>query len=267
MNGIYIVHVTGKENKFSLKIISNGNHKYKNDIQYVGQISINNYEKSAETEEPGVIHFFVYSGNKITKIADSPSESKTYEVEFYECKDADGKNYPIVQIGEQWWMAENLAYNVGYGCWVYDNDENNLAKYGRLYTLETAKTTCPSGWHLPTDDEWKQLEMAIGMSQSEADDTDWRGTNEGTKLKTTSGWNNNGSGIDNFGFSGLPGGELLNGGNGFQGIGYYSLWWSATERSTSESAWYRSMQHNRTNINRYGHINGGNGMSVRCVKE
>ena len=81
----------------------------------------------------------------------------------------DGKTYKTTKIGTQWWMAENLAYNVGDGCWAYNNDESNVATYGRLYIWEAAQAACPSGWHLPSENEWKQLEMAIGMSQSETD--------------------------------------------------------------------------------------------------
>jgi uncharacterized protein (TIGR02145 family) len=150
----------------------------------------------------------------------------------------DGKTYKTVKIGEQWWMAENLAYDVGDGSWAYNNDERNVKTYGRLYTLEAAKKACPSadGWHLPTDEEWEQMEIAIGMSQSEADDTACRGTNEGTKLKATSGWDSNGNGTDDYGFSGLPGG-FRNPFGGFSGIGRSGNWWSATEYSTSYT-WY-----------------------------
>jgi uncharacterized protein (TIGR02145 family) len=150
----------------------------------------------------------------------------------------DGKTYKTVKIGEQWWMAENLAYDVGDGSWAYNNDESNVKTYGRLYKWKAAKIACPSGWHLPTDDEWKQMEMAIGISQSEADDTGWRGTNEGTKLKATSGWIDNGNGTDDYGFSGLPGGYRYPGGS-FITIGSTGAWWSATEYPTS-TAWPRA---------------------------
>ena len=180
----------------------------------------------------------------------------------------DGDEYKWVKIGEQIWMAENLAYNVGDGCWAYNNDISNVATYGRLYTWEAAKIACPSGWHIPTDDEWKQLEMAIGMSQSEADDDGWRGTNEGTKLKSTSGWNNNGSssgnGTDDYGFSALPGGLMTLDGS-FDFVGRNGRWWSATEKS-SEYMWLRVLASYNARIYRPG------GMkiaphSIRCVKD
>ena len=180
------------------------------------------------------------------------------------------KTYKTVKIGNQWWMAENLAYDVGDGCWAYDNDESNVATYGRLYNLEAALKACPSGWHLPTDDEWKQLEMAIGMSQSEADGIDARGTDEGIKLKATSGWENNGNGTDDFGFSALPGGSRATAGV-FYGTGNSACWWSATEsNSTSEwngiGAWTRYMYSADTKLYR-NYFYKELGYSVRCVRD
>jgi uncharacterized protein (TIGR02145 family) len=181
----------------------------------------------------------------------------------------DDKTYKTVKIGNQWWMSENLAYDVSDGCWAYNNDESNVATYGRLYTWEAAKNACPSGWHLPTDDEWKQLEMAIGMSQSEADDTGWRGTNEGTKLKDTSGWYNNsfinGNGTDDFGFSALPGGYRTTSLGYFFDISYHGTWWSATVYG-SDYAWRRYVNYNNTGVGR-NDVNKGNGHSVRCVRD
>ncbi len=179
----------------------------------------------------------------------------------------DGHEYKWVQIGEQYWMAENLAYNAGAGCWAYNNEQYTLATFGRLYTWEAAKAACPSGWHLATDDEWKQLEIAIGMSQSEADTTHWRGTNEGLKLKATSRWNDNGNGngngTDDYGFSGLPGGHLYSDGI-FRRIGTYGHWWS-TEYS-SNSAWARYLSYDYTKLFRNTR-NKEDGFSVRCVRD
>jgi uncharacterized protein (TIGR02145 family) len=161
-------------------------------------------------------------------------------------------------------MAKNLAFNAGTGCWAYENNENNVETYGRLYNWETAKTACPSGWHLPTDDEWKQLEMAIGMSQNEADDFSWRGKSEGTKLKTTIGWKNNGNGSDEYGFSALPSGFRFPNGD-FIDIGYNGYWWSATE-NYSVTAWTRNLLADTPTIVRDDH-DKGSGYSVRCVKD
>lgn len=179
----------------------------------------------------------------------------------------DGNIYKWVEIGEQIWMAENLAYNVGDGCWVYSDEWRTLTTYGRLYTWEAAKAACPAGWHLPSDDEWKQLEMAIGMSHSEADDTYYRGINEGTKLKATNSWFENGNGTDDFGFSAIPGGfrEYNFGYGDFITYGTQGCWWCDAEDASS-TAWYRYLVWDYAYVGRqptwkvYG-------LSVRCVKD
>jgi uncharacterized protein (TIGR02145 family) len=196
----------------------------------------------------------------------------------------DGKTYKTVKIGEQWWMAENLAYlpsvvpsSTGsrkkpyYYVYGYEGTSVSAAiltpnydTYGVLYNWPAALNACPSGWHLPTDDEWKQMEMAIGMSQSEADDAGWRGTNEGTKLKATSGWSDNRNGTDDYGFSVLPGGYRYSTGN-FTTIGSHGYWWSATEGSASY-AWFRYLNYSTTTIYRL-YYTKEYGFSVRCVRD
>lgn len=174
----------------------------------------------------------------------------------------DGKNYKTIKIGHQVWMAENLNY-ASSNSWCYDNNSSTCALYGRLYTYETANNVCPSGWHLPSDDEWKQLEMAIGMSQSDADDSGWRGTNEGTKLKATSGWKSPGNGTDAYGFTALPGGYRSSDGT-FYNIYYYGYWWSATEGNASARG--RNVGYGSSNASSYDY-NKEVGFSVRCVRD
>ncbi|HIA36920.1 MAG TPA: hypothetical protein EYN89_09405, partial [Flavobacteriales bacterium] len=127
----------------------------------------------------------------------------------------DGKTYKTVIIGTQEWMAENLAFKPSSGnYWAYDDNNSNVAKYGYLYDWETAQNVCPSGWHLPTDEEWTTL-------------TDYLGGEEvaGTKMKSTSGWKDNGIGTNESGFSGLPGGYRYDDGY-YSSIGWSGLWWS-----------------------------------------
>ncbi|MCF6366593.1 MAG: hypothetical protein L3J35_10370 [Bacteroidales bacterium] len=80
----------------------------------------------------------------------------------------DKKTYKIVQIENQIWMSENLAYNAGSGCWAYNNDNNNVNTYGYLYDWETSKNVCPQGWHLPSKKEFDTLLNNVGGAGSKA---------------------------------------------------------------------------------------------------
>jgi uncharacterized protein (TIGR02145 family) len=78
----------------------------------------------------------------------------------------DGKIYKTVKIGDQWIMAENLAYKPDSGkFWAYENDENNIAIYGYLYDWETAVNIAPEGWHLPSRKEWRTIEKKLGAKR------------------------------------------------------------------------------------------------------
>lgn len=180
-------------------------------------------------------------------------------------KDArDGKIYKYIKIGNQEWMAENLAYKTAEGSWYsYDSDIFG-AKMGRLYTWEAAKHAVPTGWHLPTDEEWKKLEISIGMSLIDADASDFRGKVEGTALKSTSQWSEDGNGTDAFGFSALPGGFRSSSGDYFV-LGWQGYWWTATESDTNY-AWHRMLKYNDFRVNRSGSYEG-EAYSVRCVKD
>jgi len=175
----------------------------------------------------------------------------------------DGQVYETIVIGSQIWMAENLNYEIT-NSWWYNNRSDNGDVYGRLYTWDAALTACPTGWSLPSDDQWKQMEMALGMSQSEADDTDYRGTDEGIKMKSTSGWNDNGNGTNSSGFNALPGGRRSNY-ESFSSLGDDGYWWSRTEGSWSARAWRRSLYYDYGQVDRYS-IYKTDGYSVRCLK-
>ena len=145
----------------------------------------------------------------------------------------DGKKYKIVKIGSQTWMAENLNYEAS-GSKCYDNNSGNCAKYGRLYDWNTARSVCPSGWHLPSKSEWDMLSNAVGGEDV-----------AGKKLKAKSGWNSldgtNGNGTNDYGFSALPGGGGSGIPNGsFGNVGLLGHWWSISEYGSS-SAYRKGM--------------------------
>jgi len=206
------------------------------------------------------------------------------------CEDIDGNVYETIQIGEQLWMAENLKvthYNNGdeiaypsnenfgslgggqYG--VYDNDPSNADIYGNLYNfaaVDDDRGVCPAGWHVPSDEEFIELEMELGMSELLANSTGYRGTDEGSKLAGSSDlWNDgdldNNSEFGTSGFNVLPAG-YRNGSNGFYfSMGNFGYFWSSSEDDSSY-AWYRVLSYNYSSV--YRNFNyKPYGFSVRCL--
>ena len=125
----------------------------------------------------------------------SSSRDTTYNAEKNTLTDTrDGQVYRTVTIGDQVWMAENLNFETD-SSYCYNDSAKYCAKYGRLYEWSAAMDACPSGWHLPDTAEWKTLLAAVGGDSI-----------AGMKLKSTSGWNSDGNGTDDFGFTVLPAG-------------------------------------------------------------
>lgn len=80
----------------------------------------------------------------------------------------DGKTYPTVVIGNQVWMAANLAYKpIGEKFWAYQNEDKYVSRYGYLYNWETAKNVCPEGWSLPSLEDFEILLYTIGGNGSD----------------------------------------------------------------------------------------------------
>lgn len=185
----------------------------------------------------------------------------------------DNIEYKWVNIGSQTWMAENLAFECG-GSWAYNNDRSYVPIEGRLYDWQTALNACPQGWHLPSDDEWKQLEEYIGIDALVLDEYGWRGTNEGDDLKSHSGWYNNGHGNDKYGFNAVPNGILLQS-NFSQNPHFYAQWWTSSESKNNENPYinpdfetaiYRTLSFGRSDIEK-ADIFKGSAIAVRCVKD
>jgi uncharacterized protein (TIGR02145 family) len=204
--------------------------------------------------------------------------------------DIDGNVYETVQIGGQLWMAENLKvthyqnsedipyiYNdPQYGAYInYNNNDDNVAVYGRLYNwfaVNDERGLCPDNWHVPSDDEFKSLEMYLGMSESEANGEGLRGTDEGGQLKEEGDehWNSPNTGATNeTGFTALPGGnrryETYTNQEIFSGLNRYGFFWSSSEVYTV-NAWYRVFSYDYSESNRY-HLSKANAFSVRCVED
>lgn len=176
----------------------------------------------------------------------------------------DGKIYKSIVIGTQEWMADNLAFKTETGSWIYGGSVELGDKYGRLYTWDAAIIAVPAGWHLPTDSEWKLLELTLGMSQTDADNIEGRGTNQGEQLKAVTGWAENGGGTDMVGFASLPGGFRTNSGDCYV-ENWAGYWWTSTENNSSD-AWFRYIATANPKVYRkIGYKEDA--YSVRCIKD
>ena len=173
----------------------------------------------------------------------------------------DGQSYNWVKIGSQIWMAENLKFKIK-GSSYYD-----LYQYGRLYTYETAIKICPSGWHLPSDNEWKILESILGMNEENLNSNNRNRYvgNEGKILKSKIGWRYNGNGIDKYGFKALPGGFYQRYSKKFLHYGSFAYFWTSTSYD-EENAIYRTLGSEWQSIDK-GDIYKVHGLSCRCLKD
>jgi len=199
-----------------------------------------------------------------------------------------GQVYKAVLIGNQCWMAENL--NIGEMIngkldmtnngvvekYCYSNDPGNCEIYGGLYqwsemmeynTIAGVQGICPSGWHIPTDDEWKILEGTVDSRYFVGDpiwnETGFIGYDAGEKLKSATGWDSGGNGTNDFGFNALPGGYRNTDGN-FGELNRGALFWPSSEFSSS-TAWYRYLYYKSSKVYR-NELNKVRGRSVRCLQ-
>ncbi|NOQ25368.1 MAG: hypothetical protein GQ564_08395 [Bacteroidales bacterium] len=184
----------------------------------------------------------------------------------------DGKTYKTVTIGDQIWMAENLNYETDTGSWFYKDEQTNEEVYGRLYTWEAAIEACPTGWHLPTDDEWKELERFLEMSESNINGTSMtRGASVfiSTHLKEvgTTHWQDSDyiDYMDNSTeFTALPGGFRYSHVE-YTGMRLFGYFWTSTEENAT-SAWVRVLHYDNFGIWRKTE-NKNSAISVRCIKD
>lgn len=172
--------------------------------------------------------------------------------------------------------ARHDSFTTGGYCW-YDNDLSNI-NYGLLYNWYAVDTKklCPTGWHIPTDADWLELESYVD-SKYKKNDSIWfseqmRGYDAGKKLKSDIGWPENDNGTDEFGFSGLPAGSrtrLIS----FSGQNKNSIFWTSNDYSgqygrspqNSSLAWGRELSAYSNGISRNPYDKRV-GASVRCIK-
>lgn len=280
-----------KENKFSIKISQreikqpeNKAVKAKNNIKKAGKSII-----EMEYNAGDLLKLTGKSDNYLTVVMQTVSKDEEITFNFVECKDADNNNYAVIGIGEQLWMMQNLNIGVKINGsqeqtnnsmvekYCYEDKESNCAVYGGLYQWnemmqyiegEKGRGICPIGWHIPSDDDWKELEIYLGMSQSEADKQNaWRGTDEGGKLKESGfvHWDKPNTGATNSsGFTALAGGYRAENGV-FISLNAYAVFWTSTHYS-SGFAWDRYLNAAYSEVFRFSPLRSY-GNSVRCVKD
>ena len=201
--------------------------------------------------------------------------------------DRDGQTYKTVKIGDQWWMAENLNYaylqptdELDSSSFCYNDSAEYCEKYGRLYlwsaAMDSAGTwssngkgcgygaacsptapvrgVCPEGWHLPDTTEWRALFTAVGGYLT-----------AGAKLKFTSGWNSDGNGTDDFGFSALPASRRHSDGS-FVYEGYTVGFWSSVE-FLNNYAFGTGMDCGNDIALLGGYVENNYGYAVRCIMD
>lgn len=201
--------------------------------------------------------------------------------------DVEGNVYVTVKIGNQVWMAENLkttkfndeavipnvtanaewiALAEDAYCWAQNNEATFKPLYGALYNwyaVETGKL-CPTGWHVPSDSEFSTMEISLGMTSEQANGTDFRGTDQGKQLKSTTGWQTGQNGTNTSGFSALPAGYRSYITGISEGIGLITYFWSATGLDENIAV-YRRIDGDNDKVFRSGTYKKA-GKSIRCVK-
>jgi uncharacterized protein (TIGR02145 family) len=286
--GIFIVKVNTGDNIYTARLVSNATQfsvpvlKHENTI--VGKIPADNLKS-----DDNIIQMLYFdgewllfkgsSGNHARVTTLIPTQHETIDFEFIGCVDADGKNYPVVSVGEQTWMAENLAYlpevsppsqgsydepyyyvSDYYGSSVsIAKTTANFQNYGVLYNWTASLTCCPAGWHLPLESDWIYL-------------TNYLGSTAGGKMKsirtepdTHPRWvSPNEGAVNESGFSAIPGGlRSLN--YSFPDRGKYGYWWSSSELSQGYARKFGLLYYSvrTTMLSENKQV----GFSIRCLRD
>ncbi len=219
------------------------------------------------------------------------SSGTTYGQEFNfitPVTDGEGNMYKTVVIGSKVWMAENLKVtklndntDITYApeavdwivmtsagfCWFNNDPEYNKPIYGALYNwyAASASNICPTGWHVPTDAEYNAMEVALGLPQADVDIWGWRGTDHGSKIKSTSGWNSGENGNNTSGFTALPGGYRFYSDGTYQGQNTYEYFWTSTQHD-ADRGWYRLLEGSKTTVYKASGDKRA-GKAIRCIKD
>lgn len=204
--------------------------------------------------------------------------------------DLDSNQYTVIKIGNRYWLKENLRttqYNdttpivtgLNDAQWkqtkagayaIYENNPLNGKLYGKLYNgyAVVSGKLCPKGWRIPTDKEWNEMELSLGVPAAELERTGERGA-IAPKLKTKEGWKQSSfTGDNSSGFTILPAGSRLDNGE-FTTLGQYGNFWTSTVYDDRYGLLYLWNHHVHYNTNAVGRIYtlANNGYSCRCIQD
>jgi uncharacterized protein (TIGR02145 family) len=232
------------------------------------------FSNAQDLKQSGNLYTAGEASSAFERLPEAPA-GKLMTESLLNIMDYDRNSYPVIKIGTQLWMAENLKttkLNDGTNIpIIYDNKlwsqmispgycsyNNNAGKYktqyGILYNGYTVSTgkLCPLGWHVPSDEEWQTLTNYIGKNAA------------GGKLKKKDTWMSPNTGATNAtGFTALPGGSRGNLGS-FMDAGIRGHWWSSSENDQTD-VWNRTMSYSNSDVTGNSD-HKQSGLSVRCVK-
>ncbi len=197
-------------------------------------------------------------GNKVysqeIKIGNQTWSTKNLDVSTFR----NGDTIPEAKIATEW----EKAGDEGKPAWCYyDNDPANGKKYGKMYNwyaVSDLRGLAPSGWHVPSNEEWTTIIDFLGGEELAC-----------TKMKSASGWEDfegkKSNGNNTSGFAGMPGGYRYLFHGTFNNLGSSGSWWSSTSGESSD-AWYIGLHNDETKVMRFKY-SWIYGYSVRCVKD
>jgi uncharacterized protein (TIGR02145 family) len=282
--GMYLIKVTGKNYNYTGKLTSLGNLQGEVKTEY--RATDNSFTGSQYKSAGSIIEMMYTDGDQLifkgtsgiysTIVPDVPTGSKTITFVFVPCTDSDGNHYPVVKIGPQTWMAENINVGIrvngtqnqiatnGIKEKYCNNDlESNCDIYGGLYQWDEmmqgsatpgVQGICPSGWHVPTESEWTTLTGNLGGEFVAAGKLKETGTTHWDYPNTDA--------TNESGFGALPGDlRYLDGSYGW--IGAIGYWWGSTQ-NFSPDAWFRYINNDSPVIS-IGSGSKLHGISVRCM--
>lgn len=300
----YIITLISLTSTESIKLISSNSNQNKHvSLSYEGKmnntvvIKSNHLSEGFMYEYGDTLMIISYSESLESASLISPESSQLLSFQFatnIPCPGIpsityEGQIYNTIQIFNQCWLKENL--NVGTMIpssqgmsndgiiekYCYNDSEDSCHIYGGLYqwdemmqyyTYPGNQGICMSGWHIPTNEEWKILEGAVdsqyGPGNPEWGIIAWRGFDAGKNLKSTSGWFEEGNGTDLYGFTALPSGV-----RDYYGyttnLNKLALFWTSSG-TNNINAWFRMLRYEYDGISNTDFLKE-RGHSVRCLKD